>query len=127
MDKAAVVSRYLLGAIFFIFGLNGFLGFITPPAPSPEGGAFLGALAATGYMFPFIKATEVLVGLALLTNKFTALAMVVIAPISINIFLYHAILDPGIQQLFVPVLIIVASLVYVKSILPKYSAILSAN
>ena len=127
MDKAALVSRYLLGVIYFVFGLNGFLGFITPPAPTPEGGAFLGALAASGYMFPFIKATEVVVGLSLLSNKFTALAMVVIAPISLNIFLYHAVLDPGVQQMFMPVLIIVASLVYVKSIMPKYSALLAAN
>ena len=127
MDKAALVSRYLLGVIYVFFGINYFAGFVTPPPPTAEGGAFLGALAATGYMFPFIKVTEIVAGLALLSNKFSALAMVVIAPVSLNIFLYHAILDPSAQGLFVPVLIIVASLVYVKSILPKYSALLSAN
>ena len=127
MDKAALVSRYLLGIIYLVFGLNGFLNFITPPPPTPEGGAFLGALAATGYMFPLIKVTEIVAGLALLSNKFTALAMVIVAPVSINIFLYHAILDPSPQGMFMPVVIVLTSLIYAKSILPKYSALLSAN
>lgn len=127
MDKAALVSRYLLGLIYFVFGLNGFLGFITPPTPAEAGGAFLGALAASGYMFPLIKATEVICGLALITNKFTALALVILAPISINIFLYHAILDPGVQQMFMPVLIIVASVIVAKSLKHKYAPLLSAN
>ncbi|MEZ4871317.1 MAG: acyltransferase [Bdellovibrionales bacterium] len=127
MDKAALVSRYVLGLIFFVFGLNGFLGFITPPAPTAEGGAFLGALGATGYMFPFIKGVEVLAGLCFLSNRFVALALVVSAPITINIFLYHTILDPGVQQLFMPVVIVATSLIVAKSKADVYRPLLNAS
>ena len=95
MDKVALGVRILLGLIYFVFGLNGFLNFMTPPAPTPEAGAFLGALAATGYMFPVIKLVEVLAGIALLSGKFVPLALVISFPVTVNIFLIHAILDPG--------------------------------
>lgn len=105
--KFATAARLLLGVIFFVFGLNGFLGFL--PAPPLEGPAagFIGALAASGYMFPFIKGTEVLVGLALLANRFVALALVVLAPISLNILLFHTFLAPA---LGLPLVIVAAQL-----------------
>lgn len=85
----------LLGLIFFVFGLNGFLQFIPQPMP-PEGALkFLGGLMAAPYFFPLLKGTEVLIGLALLTNRFVSLALVILAPIILQIFLYHTILDPS--------------------------------
>lgn len=103
--KIATAARFLLGAIFFVFGLNGFLNFL--PAPPLEGAAagFVGGLAASGYMFPLIKGTEVVVGIALLANRFVPLALTVLAPISINIFLFHAVLAPA---LGLPLLILAA-------------------
>ena len=94
-SKAPTAARFLFGTIFFVFGLNGFLGFLPQPTPPEAAGAFLGALAATGYMFPLIKLTEVLAGLLLLTNRFVPLALVVLAPVVVNIFAYHAVLDPS--------------------------------
>ena len=59
-SKLALVARIILGLIFFIFGLNGFFHFIPVP-PMPEAaGAFMGALAKTGYMIPLIKIFEIL-------------------------------------------------------------------
>lgn len=87
-------ARYALGAVFLIFGLNGFLHFLpTPPVP-PEGGAFLGALAATGYMFPLIKGIEVAAALLLLSNRWVALALLLLAPIIVNIVAFHTLLAP---------------------------------
>lgn len=88
-------ARILLGLVFFVFGLNGFLGFLPMPDHPGASGQFLGALAATGYMFPLIKGTEVLAGLALLSNRFVPLALVVLAPVIVNIFAFHAALDPS--------------------------------
>ena len=70
MKTLPTVVRYILGAAFFVFGLNGFLHFIPQPPPPPAAGAFIGALIATGYMLPLIKGTEVLAGLFLLGNRF---------------------------------------------------------
>jgi hypothetical protein len=88
-------ARILLGLIFFVFGLNGFLGFIPQP-PAPErAAAFMGALAATGYMFPLIKGVEVIGGALLLSNRFVPLALIILAPNVVNIVLFHAVLAPG--------------------------------
>jgi uncharacterized membrane protein YphA (DoxX/SURF4 family) len=88
------VVRVVLGLIFFVFGLNGFLQFLPqPPLPS-NAGAFMGALAATGYMFPLIKGTEVIAGALLLSNRFVPLALALLAPVVVNIVLFHAVLAP---------------------------------
>lgn len=88
-------ARYLLGAAFLVFGLNGFLGFMPMPEHSPEAGAFLGALAATGYMFPLIKGTEVIVGLLLLSGRLVPLALTLLAPVMVNIVAFHVALEPA--------------------------------
>lgn len=95
---AATGARVLLGLVFFTFGLDGFLHFVPQPDPStlpPAGVAFGGALMATGYMFPLIKGTEVLVGALLLANRFVPLALVLLAPVLVNIVLFNAILFQG--------------------------------
>jgi hypothetical protein len=98
-------GRVLLGLIFFVFGLNGFLNFLPQPSNVPEGAAaFGGALFKTGYMFPLIKGTEVIVGVLLLSNRFVPLALALIAPIVVNIFAFHAILAPAGMAL--PVIIV---------------------
>lgn len=93
-NTIALVGRLLLGAVFTVFGLNGFLHFMPTPAPSEAGGAFLGALAQTGYMFPLIKGSEVLAGLMLLSGFRAPLALVLLMPVTVNIVLYHLVLDP---------------------------------
>jgi hypothetical protein len=88
-------ARLALGLMFTIFGLNGFLGFIpTPPHPG-EAGAFLGALAATGYMFPLIKGTELLAGVLLLAGRAVPFALTLLAPIVVNIVAFHLVLEPA--------------------------------
>lgn len=94
-NVATTAARLLLGLIFFVFGLNGFLHFIPMPPPSGESGAFLMALFATGYMFPLIKGIEVLGGLLLLANRAVPFALVILAPIVVNIAAYHLVLEPG--------------------------------
>ncbi len=94
---APTAARVLLGLVFFGFGLDGFLHFVPQPDPSsmPHGAvAFAGALLGTGYMFPLIKGTETLVGALLLANRFVPLALALLAPVVINIVLFHAFLSP---------------------------------
>ena len=92
---APSATRLLLGLVFFVFGLNGFLQFIPQPPAPDKAVAFLGALAATGYMFPLIKGVEVIGGALLLSNRLVPLALAVVAPNVVNIVLFHAVLAPG--------------------------------
>lgn len=95
---ATAVVRTVLGLIYFVFGLNFFLHFIPmPPPPATPGAAesFTGGLFQAGYFFPMLKGIEVLLGGFLLLNFFTPLSLVILAPISINILLFHLFLAPA--------------------------------
>src|SRR5258706_15715398 len=93
--KTKTAARLLLGAIFTVFGLNGFLHFIPQPPPAGLVAVFVGGLGASGYFFPLLKGTEVIVGLLLLCNRFVPLALTVLAPVVENIVAFHAFLAPS--------------------------------
>jgi uncharacterized membrane protein YphA (DoxX/SURF4 family) len=93
-----LIARVVLGAIFLVFGANGFLQFLPAPELTPASGAFFGALAAAGYLLPLLKATEVVAGALLLSNRAVPLALVLLAPIVINIAGFHLWLQPGLPM-----------------------------
>lgn len=93
-NKLPTVARVILGLVFVVFGLNGFLHFLPQPPAPPRAMAFVGALAASGYFFPLLKATEVTAG-ALLLLGFVPIALTLLAPIIVNIVAFHLFLAPG--------------------------------
>ena len=101
--KLPAVTRTLLGLAFAVFGVNFFLHFLPQPAPPPDAGAYLGALAA-GKIFAVIKPIEIAAGLLLIGNRYVPLALTVLAPIEIAIALYHGVFDPA--GLLVPLVLI---------------------
>jgi len=96
--KLPAVTRILLGTVFFVFGLNGFLAFLPQPPMPAAAGAFVGGLAGSGYFFPLLKATELAAGTLLLANRFVPLALTVLAPIVINIVAFHLVLAPNLPM-----------------------------
>jgi uncharacterized membrane protein YphA (DoxX/SURF4 family) len=107
-DHFPTVARLFLGLIFTVFGLNFFLHFLPTPPPPPRAAAFAGALFASGYLFPLLKAIEVVAGIALLSGRLVPLALAVMAPIVINILGYHLFLAP--DGLPIPLAILAAEL-----------------
>jgi uncharacterized membrane protein YphA (DoxX/SURF4 family) len=103
-----LIARILLGVMFFVFGLNGFLNFIPQPKePMPAGAvAFAGALKGTGYVFPLIVGTQFIVGSLLLLNLFVPLALALIAPIIVGIVTFHAFLAPSSMAIAIVVLVL---------------------
>ncbi len=91
------IGRVLMGLVFLVTGLNGFLNFLPPPkTPMPPGAiAFAGAMLKTGYLFHLVAGTQLLVGALLLANRFVPLALALIAPVVVNIFAFHAFLAPS--------------------------------
>lgn len=93
--KLPMIARILLGLMFFVFGLMGLLNLIPPPPDMPEKlKTFMGGLMAAGYFFPLLKLTETACGLLLLSGRFVPLALVILAPITLNIFMVHAVIAP---------------------------------
>jgi uncharacterized membrane protein YphA (DoxX/SURF4 family) len=94
MKQSALAARILLGSIFVVFGLNGFLHFLPQPS-MPEGAiSFFGALAMTGYILPLLFGTQIVGGVLLLVGM-VPLALVILAPIIVNIVAFHVVLAPG--------------------------------
>jgi hypothetical protein len=83
------VSRFLLGLIFLVFGLNGFLHFIPMPPPSGIAGQFIGALFVSKYLL-VVSGLQVISGALLLINRYVPLALTVLGPIIVNILLFHS-------------------------------------
>jgi hypothetical protein len=87
----------LLGLIFVVFGLNFFFQFLhmaQPPMPE-KAQAFSGGLYGSGYFFQYMKVIEIASGLAILFNRYTAFFLLILFPVSVNIFLFHTILAPA--------------------------------
>lgn len=95
MKKVLLGVQVLAGLMLVVFGLNKFLHFIAMAAPAPEMGAYLGALAATGFLFPLIAVIEIVAGVAFLTNKYASLMVLFVTPVIVNAFLAHLFLDPS--------------------------------
>ena len=95
MKIAALISRILLGLIFVVFGLNGFLHFLDMgPMPTGVAGQFLGALAQSHYLF-VVAGLQVVCGALLMVNRYVPLALVILGPVIVNILLYHVLMAPA--------------------------------
>ena len=86
--KADLVVRGLLALMLVVFGLDKFMHFMPVPEPPEEGGAFLGALLGAGYIFPTIGIVFLVAALSLVTDC-VLLALVLLAPVVLNILFYH--------------------------------------
>lgn len=92
MKKLTLIARFLLGLLFLGSGAAFF--FSTPPPMEGAIGEFFKGMMATKYFFYLLKGTEVLCGLSLLSGFFVPLALVILAPIVLNIFFVHLFLMP---------------------------------
>jgi putative oxidoreductase len=110
MKIAITVARILLGLVFFVFGLNGFLHFIPNPPPAQPAANFFGALFATGYMIPLIFATQLLGGVLLLIGVAVPFALTILAPLIVNIIGFHLFLSPEPGQIVTALVVVLLEL-----------------
>ena len=105
MKIASLVARLLLGVIFLMFGLNGFLHFLPMPPPTGMAAEFFGIIFASHY-WVVIFSVQAIGGLLLLVNRFVPLALVLLGPVIVNIFFFHALMAPaGLPLAFVVVVL----------------------
>jgi putative oxidoreductase len=94
MKIAVLVARILLGLMFLVFGLNGFLNFLHMPMPPGPAGQYMGVLFVSHYL-AVVFLLEVVGGALLLSGQFIPLALVLLGPVLFNILLFHAFLFPA--------------------------------
>ncbi|MET0389501.1 MAG: DoxX family protein [Polyangiales bacterium] len=123
---ATVGARLLFGLMFLVIGIDGFLHFIPmPEEPMSDGAmAFGGALFQTGYMFPLIMGTQALCGALLVLNRKVPLALLILAPVVVNIFAFHYFLTPN--ELGMSIGIVLVHLYLAWSYRSAYRALLAS-
>ena len=94
MRIAVIIVRVLLGLIFLFSSIVVLFNLIPTPELTGKVKLFNDGLAASGYFMTFLKSIELICSLALITGFFVRLATIVIFPITVNIFLFHAFLAP---------------------------------
>src|SRR5437660_10974424 len=93
MKIATIIARVLLGLIFVVFGSNIFLHFIPMPPPPPGlVGDFTKALFVSHYLH-VVAVFQIVGGLLLLIGRFVPLGLVFLAPVIVNIDLFHIFMD----------------------------------
>ena len=90
--------------MFLVFGLNGFLNFIPAPPPTGIAGQFIGAMFVSHYLAA-VFVLEIVAGVMLLANRFVPAALTILAPLLVNIVLFHAFMAPA---RFAPAVIAIA-------------------
>jgi putative oxidoreductase len=123
MKIVSQIPAYLVGIVFLIFGLNFFLHFIPMKETMPgNAGVFVGLLYSTNYLL-VVKVLEVLLALLIFVPVTRALAMILIAPIAVNIMLFELLIahQPGIGVILV---ILIAIALFVNR--EKYMGIIKA-
>lgn len=93
-SKVFMVLRILLGAFVLVFGVNKFADFLPMPELSGDASAYFGALKTSKTML-LVGIIEIVAGLTLILNKYGALLAIILMSVSVNAFLFHAVLDPG--------------------------------
>jgi uncharacterized membrane protein YphA (DoxX/SURF4 family) len=101
MRPLTLLLRTLFGLAFSVIGLNGALmscdmAFMPQPEDLPAPAvAFFQAMSDTRYMLPLIGSTQLAAGLMLLSGLWAPLGLALLAPVVVNIVLYHHFVDPN--------------------------------
>jgi uncharacterized membrane protein YphA (DoxX/SURF4 family) len=89
------IVRVLLGLMFLLFGLNGFLNFMPVPEDLPQDVITVSTGLMLGGYMAVVAGTEIIVALLLLTNRFVPLALALLAPIVVGIITFHIAIAPA--------------------------------
>jgi len=120
-----IVVRTLMG-LLFIFAAVVVL-FKLAPVPELTGVAktFNDGIFAVGYFVPMLKVVELVSGILFVTGRFVPLATILIAPIIVNIFAYHAFIDNS--GLPVAIFLVLANIFVAYNYRDAYRGILKAT
>lgn len=94
MKIAVIIVRVLMGLLYLFASVVVLFNLVPTPELQGSMKVFNEGIAASGYLMPLIKITELVCAIALLTGRFVTLAVVVLFPIVVNIVMVHAFMAP---------------------------------
>ena len=119
------VIRYLFGAAMTFFGISNLFQLLPQHQFPEEAGRLMLPFTQSGYILQAVGLTQLLLGTALLLNRFIPLALLLFAPVAVNVLLFHLFLDlPGILMVVPVIGITIFLFTYHKS---HFSSLLKAN
>lgn len=127
MSKLVIGARILLGLLFAVFGAMGLFQLVETPPMEGDVAAFMAGLVATGYFMTLLKLTETVCGLLLLIGRYVPLALTVLAPVVLNILLFHVFLAPDPQGLGMAIVILVLEIFLAWAYRDSFRGVLAAK
>ncbi|MDA9277092.1 DoxX family membrane protein [Flavobacteriaceae bacterium] len=115
------ILRMLLGVSLLIFGMNKFFAFIPIFDMAPAAANFMESLNSTGYVLYVVACLELLIGGLLLFKKWVPFALILLAPIVVNILLFHLFLD--VSGMLIAVLMVAITGVLIYKYWKSYSSL----
>jgi uncharacterized membrane protein YphA (DoxX/SURF4 family) len=122
MRIAVIIVRVLMGLIFLFSSVVVLFHLVPTPELTGKVKLFNDGLAASGYFMTFLKSLELICSIALITGFFTRLATIVIFPITINIFIFHAFLAP--EALLIAAFMLLGNLFLIYNYRKSYEPLL---
>lgn len=110
-SKFTQFIRIFLGSVLIIFGANKIYAFIPMPQSS-QASNLLDSMADTGYILTFIALVEIIMGLLLLLKLWVPFVLLLLAPWSLNILMFHLFLDVPMVSVALVVVLLNAVLLY---------------
>lgn len=125
MKIAIIIIRVLLGGMYIFASVPVLFNIQMGEMPkmTADQTTFMAGIMVTKYLFPLIKVTELIAGLMLLIGRTVPLAAIIIFPVTLNIFLYHAFLGP--KELPMVTVMLVFNLFLFYAYRQKYLPIIS--
>lgn len=117
MSKWSIrITRYVLGMIFLFNGLNFLFQFfpLLTPDKSDLAQRFLIILDEAGYFYPIISVVTIFTAIALFTNRFLPLLLIIKVPLTLNGILFHIRMDAAMTPVALLVAFMHFYLIYVN-------------
>jgi putative oxidoreductase len=125
MKIAVIIVRVLMGLLFLFASIVVLFKIFPQPELTGNVKIFMDGVNASGYLLPLIKITELVCGIAFVAGRFVPLATVVIAPVIVNIFFFHAFVDTS--GLPVAIFLVLANIFLAYANWDKFKPLLEAK
>jgi len=120
------IPRIVLGAIFASAALNYFWSLVfgwmlVPVSITPQAMQFAGVVIKTGYLWPLMKAINLVAGILLIANRAPAFALALLLPVTVIIVWFQIFLNPLPVPLATAVLEVICELILLRAYAGRYA------